>query len=58
MLSDESHVCLEIDIREGKPGLVLGGAARGADAREGRRLGRVASGAKAPSSEEGEEGSC
>ena len=54
MLWDESHVCLEIDIREGKPGLVLGGAARGADAREGQR----ASGAKAPSSEEGEEGSC
>ena len=42
MLWDESHVCLEIDIREGKPGLVLGGAARGADAREGRRLGRPA----------------
>ena len=55
MLWDESHVCLEIDIREGKPGLVLGGAARGADAREGQR---AASGAKAPSSEEGEEGSC
>ena len=57
MLWDESHVCLEIDIREGKPGLVLGGAARGADAREGQRL-PAASGAKAPSSEEGEEGSC